>query len=141
MSRGESRAPGQRQLRVGEEIRHALAWIMERGELRDPAFQGRVLTITEVRVSPDLRNATVFVVPLGGGDVRPLLEGLGRAQPFLRHELAKRVQLRTVPRLSFKEDDSFDEASHIDALLHSPEVARDLGPRDEDEEEGPDHGA
>ncbi|CCQ75720.1 30S ribosome-binding factor RbfA [Magnetospira sp. QH-2] len=140
MKRAPSRAPSQRQLRVGEEIRHALAWVMERGDLRDPAFHGVVLTITEVRVSPDLRNATVFVVPLGGGDATPQLEALTRSQAFLRHELARRVRLRSVPRLSFKADESFDEASHIDALLHSPEVSRDLGPRDEEPEED-DNGA
>ncbi len=127
MSRGANRPPSQRQLRVGEEIRHALAWVLERGEVRDPGLEGRVVTVTEVRVSPDLTNATAFVVPLGGGDAMPMLDALRRAAPFLRHEIGRRVRLRQVPRLAFKADTSFDEAAHIDDLLHRPDVRRDLG--------------
>ncbi len=126
MSKGH-KAPSQRQLRVGEELRHVIANIIERGDIRDPDIQGRAITVTEVRISPDLKNATVFVVPLGGGDVTPILTGLKRARPFLRHEIARMVELRAVPNLSFEPDTSFDEASKIDALLRSPEVRRDLG--------------
>lgn len=121
-----SKPPSQRQLRVGEELRHIIAALIERGEFRDPDLQGRAITVTEVRISPDLRNATVFVVPLGGGDPAPVLAGLKRAKSYLRHEIGQAVQLRAVPDLSFQADTSFDEASRIDDLLRSPEVARDL---------------
>lgn len=126
MTRG-TKAPSQRQLRVGEELRHVIAMIIERGEFRDPDLAGRAITVTEVRVSPDLRNATVFVVPLGGGDVTPILEGLKRAKSFLRHEIARMVELRSVPDLWFQEDTTFDTASRIDSILNSPEVRRDTG--------------
>ncbi len=133
MSRGH-RDPTQRQLRVGEELRHAIAHILERGDVRDPDVSGRPVTVTEVTVSPDLHNATVFVVPLGGGDNAPLLAGLKRVRSYLRHELARMVQLRVVPDLSFVADTSFDQASRIDALLHSPTVRRDVEPGfDEDD--------
>lgn len=125
MPRGE-KAPTQRQLRVGEELRHAIANVIERGEIRDPDLQGRLITVTEVRVSPDLRNATVFVVPLGGGDVAPILVGLKRAKAYLRHEISRSVQLRAVPDLVFHPDTTFDEATRIDDLLRSPVVRRDL---------------
>ncbi len=126
MSKGH-KAPSQRQLRVGEELRHVIANIIERGDIRDPDLAGRAITVTEVRISPDLKNATVFVVPLGGGDCQAILNGLKRAKPFLRHEIARSVDLRAVPNLSFEPDVSFDEASKIDALLRSPQVRRDLG--------------
>lgn len=121
-----SKAPSQRQLRVGEELRHIIARVIERGEFRDPDLAGRAITVSEVRVSPNLYNATVFVIPLGGGDCAPILAGLRRAKAFLRHEIGKQTQLRTVPDLSFEADESFDEASRIEAILRSPEVARDL---------------
>lgn len=132
MPRG-TKPPTQRQLRVGEELRHAIASVIERGEFRDPDLQGRAVTITEVRVGPDLRNATVFLVPLGGGDVAPILAGLKRAKAFLRHEISRMVQLRVVPDLWFQSDSTFDEASRIDSILASPEVRRDITKRpDED---------
>jgi len=123
---GGPHEPSQRQLRVGAELRHALARILERGEIRDPAVAGRSVTVTEVRVSPDLRRVTVFVVPLGGGDAGPLLDGLKRAAPFLRHEIARLVQLRVLPEFSFAADTSFDRAERIEQLLNSPAVRRDL---------------
>jgi len=129
MSRRDSKPPTQRQLRVGEEVRHALAWALERGEIRDPDVQGVPITVTEVRISPDLRNATAFIVPLGGrtdSDLERVLKGLNRAVPYLRKVIANNVQLRNVPRLNFIADTSFDEASHIDSLLRDPLVARDL---------------
>jgi ribosome-binding factor A len=125
MTRG-TKPPGQRQLRVGEEIRHALANIFERGDLRDPDLAGRPLTVTEVRISPDLRNATVYVIPLGGGDATSLLAGLKRSRSFLRHELARAVELRMVPDLWFEADKSFDRMSRIEAILAKPEVRRDV---------------
>jgi len=117
MVRREEKAPSQRQLRVGEELRHALAWVLERGELRDPNLSPGSLTITEVRASPDLRRATVFVTPLGGGDATPVIEALTRAKSFLRHQIAKSVTLKYMPDFSFKADGSFDAAGRIDALL------------------------
>lgn len=125
MSRGH-KPPSQRQLRVGEELRHIIAAIIERGEIRDPDLAGLSITVTEVRVSPDLQNATVFVVPLGGGDPAPVLRGLKRARAFLRHAVASQIDLRAAPELFFEPDLSFDEAGRIDALLRRPEVVRDL---------------
>ena len=138
MSKGRAKAPSQRQLRVGEELRHALAQVLERGELHDPAVQDTPITVTEVRASPDLKNATVFVVPLGGdAEVTDrVLEGLGRAAPYLRRCLAEKVHLRHTPRLIFSADTSFDEAGRIDGLLRAPAVARDLDSAEEDAADG-----
>ena len=132
MSRQTSNSPdrsaprSQRQLRVGEELRHAIVRVLERGEIRDPDVAGRSITVTEVTVSPDLRQATVFVVPLGGGDATALLAGLRRAASFLRHEVARQVQLRVMPEFSFAADTSFDRAKRIDDILASPAVRRDI---------------
>src|ERR1700744_269880 len=101
--------PGQRQLRVGEELRHVLAAIFERETFRDPALQDVRLTVTEVRPSPDLRHARVYIVPLGGGNVGDILEGLKRVKPFLRRALAHRVQIKFIPDLIFASDTTFDE--------------------------------
>ncbi len=119
------KAATQRQLRVGELIRHALADILLRGEIADPDL-GRPVTVTEVRLSPDLRHATVYVRPLGAGDAAALVAALKRHHRFLRGELAKRVEMKYLPVLVFRIDESFDEAERIDALLRSPDVARDL---------------
>jgi ribosome-binding factor A len=121
-----AKPPGQRQLRVGEELRHVLAYIFERETFRDPALADVRLTVTEVRPSPDLRHARVYIVPLGGGDTAPILEGLQRVKPFLRREIASRVTMRYIPDLIFAADTTFDEAERIARLLHKPEVARDL---------------
>ncbi len=126
MKKGESKAPSQRQLRVGEELRHALAWILERGEIRDPGLGGAAVTVTEVRISPDLGNATAFVMPLGGADVPDVVETLNRAAPFVRRQLGKAVKLKRLPTLDFVADTSFDEAGRIEDLLKTPAVARDL---------------
>ncbi|HIJ63766.1 MAG TPA: 30S ribosome-binding factor RbfA [Rhodospirillaceae bacterium] len=132
MSRAGRRPPSQRQLRVGEELRHAIARILERNEIRDPDVAGRPVTVTEVSVSPDLSHATVFVVPLGGGDSTSLVAGLKRVRAYLRHEVATMVQLRVTPELVFAPDVSFERASRIDALLASPVVRRDIvAPDDE----------
>ncbi|MGB0630733.1 MAG: 30S ribosome-binding factor RbfA [Alphaproteobacteria bacterium] len=126
MKRGESKSRSQRQLRVGEVIRHALAQTLERGEAHDPGLAGVSITVTEVRISPDLRNATAFVMPLGGVDAGPVLESLNRAAPFFRRRIAAEIDMRRLPALSFQLDDSFDNASHIDSLLRSPAVAADV---------------
>ncbi len=134
MSRQAQKPPSQRQLRVGEELRHVLAGVFKRGTLRDPDLAGVSVTVSEVRISPDLRNATIFVMPLGGDDQDVVVEALGRAAPFLRGEIARSVELRSVPKLSFKADITFEQASLIDNLLSDPAVARDLV-RDDDAEE------
>ncbi len=116
-----------RPLRVGEEMRHALARVFEHG-LHDPALAEVALTVTEVRVSPDLRNATAYVLPLGGAQAEEVMAGLKRAERYLRREVAQAVKLRYAPALHFALDTSFEHASQIDALLRRPEVARDLAP-------------
>ena len=126
MKRGDSKSRSQRQLRVGEVIRHALAQTLERGEAHDPGLDGVSITVTEVRISPDLRNATAFVMPLGGADAGPVLESLARAVPFFRRRIAGEVDMRRLPTLSFQLDESFDNASHIDSLLRSPAVVADV---------------
>ncbi len=137
MSKQDVRGASQRQLRVAEEIRHALADALKRGDLRDPGLAGALITITEVRISPDLRNATAFVMPLGGGEIDSVVEALRRARPYLRRQIAKAIQLRYVPDLQFIADASFDAAGHIEALLADPRVAQDLGPASaEDGENG-----
>lgn len=125
-TRNAKQPPGQRQLRVGEEIRHVLAAVFERETFRDPGLAGKHITVTEVRPSPDLRHARVYVVPLGGGNTKEILEGLKRVKPFLRRQLADRLQIKFIPDLIFAADESFDEAERIGRLLHKPEVARDL---------------
>ena len=109
-------------------MRHALARILARGELRDPALQELSLTVTEVRVSPDLKQATAYVMPLAGRNAADALAGLKRGAAFLRMTVAREVKLRNAPSISFALDESFDRASHIEAILSRPEVARDLGP-------------
>lgn len=136
MSRGTGKAPSQRQLRVGEELRHALAWILERGEVRDPGLHGMSVTVTEVSASPDLRNATAYVMSLGGEDMEGALGALNRAASFLRHRIAQQIELKYVPRLTFKADTSFDQAQHIDELLHDPHVARDLEKESGEDDDG-----
>lgn len=137
------RPPSQRQLRVGEELRHALARIFARGELRDPALDGVSITVTEVRVSPDLRNATAFVTPFGGGDAGPVVKALNRAGGYFRGQLAHEIDLRLVPSVRFTADLSFEQASRVEALLHEPSVARDLAPAEPpaDDDDGNDDGA
>src|SRR5690606_21989540 len=122
--------PSQRQLRVGELIRHALADVLARGEALDPVLTSHPITVPEVRMSPDLRLATVYVMPLGGRDQEAVLEALERNRKFLRGELVRRVNLKFAPDVRFRIDERFDEAERIDRLLRSPEVARDLDKKD-----------
>jgi ribosome-binding factor A len=132
--------PSVRQLRVGEELRHALADILGRGTLRDPELSGRAFTVTEVQASPDLKRATVLLTPFGGDKDPLILKALGRAASFLQKEIGRRIRLQFTPRLSFSFDDRFDYASKIDGLLRLPEVARDLPPRNyvhDDSDNGP----
>jgi len=120
-------APSQRQLRVAEEIRHLLADIFARDVIRDHELSGVAITVTEVRVSPDLRKATAFVTRLGRSDVDKLLPALKRVSPFLRSQLARSLRLRVAPDITFMADTSIDYAMEVNTLLHRPEVVRDLG--------------
>ncbi len=123
---GGPKAPTQRQLRVAEEIRHVLAGVFLRGEIRDPELADVAITVTEVRIGPDLKRATAFVTRLGRSDIAAKLPALRRAAPFLRGIVARALRLRVAPDLSFQADTSIDYAMHVDALLRAPEVARDL---------------
>ena len=133
-----SSAPGQRQLRVGEEMRHALAEIIGRDHLDDPDLHGKMITVTQVSVSPDLRNATAFVTPFGGGDAQTLVAALNRASGYFRRELVRIVKLQFAPQIRFKEDETFEQASKIERLLHDPVVARDIAKRDDEKDDGDD---
>ncbi|MCX5619519.1 MULTISPECIES: 30S ribosome-binding factor RbfA [Bombella] len=118
--------PSTRQLRVAEEVRHVLADVFARTEFRDPELYGVTITVTEVRVSPDFRHATVFVTRLGRDDVEAVLPALKRVAPFLRKRLATALRLRTVPELHFQPDISLEHAMEVETILRSPEVQRDL---------------
>ena len=128
-----AKGPSIRVLRVGEEVRHALAAVLARGEAHDPVLQSHVVSVTEVRMSPDLRHATAFVKPLLGKDEDAVVKALRTNTAFLQKEVAKSIKLRFAPKLKFLADESFDEGSHIDQLLRAPKVAADLV-RDEDGE-------
>jgi ribosome-binding factor A len=118
--------PSQRQQRVAELVRHALAEVLQRGDIQDDVLTAHVITIPEVRMSPDLKLATAYVMPLGGRDERPVLEALNRNRKALRTEVAHRVNLKFAPDLRFLRDETFDEAARIDALLRSEKVQRDV---------------
>jgi ribosome-binding factor A len=124
--REQSSAPSQRALRAGELVRHALAEILARGEVHDPVIETHLITVAEARMSPDLRLATIYVMPLGGQDEKSVLAALDRNRRFLRGEIARRVNLKFAPDIRFRIDERFDEAQRIEDLLRSPEVARDL---------------
>jgi ribosome-binding factor A len=132
-----SSAPGgsQRQLRVGEIVRHALAELLSQGAVHDPDLDGHIITVPEVRMSSDLRLATIYVMPLGGRDVAVVLAALERNRKFLRGEIAHRVNLKFAPDIRFRVDDRFDEAERIEKLLRTPAVQRDLAPDSPDSEE------
>lgn len=123
---GPERGTGQRQLRVGEELRHALSKVLREGESRDPVLSNASITVTEVRMSADLRNAMVFVMPLAGANAAKILAALKRGSAFLKGLAAREVALRNTPNLAFALDESFDHADRISALLARPDVARDL---------------
>ena len=124
--------PSQRALRAGEVIRHAIADILSRGEVHDPVIEGHVITVPEVRMSPDLKLATIYVMPLGGRDEKAVVEALERNKRFLRGEIAHRVNLKFAPDIRFRIDERFEEAERIEKLLHTERVQRDLkGDHDE----------
>lgn len=122
----DNRGPSQRQLRVGEEIRHLLAELLERGDMRDPELRDARITVTSVDVSPDLRNATAFIMPLGGQDKERLLAAMKRAAPWFRARVGEKAGLRSAPEIRFHLDTTFDEADKIGTLLRRPDVARDI---------------
>jgi ribosome-binding factor A len=130
--------PGQshRLLRVGEALRHALSDVLAHGDVRDPALMGMPVTVTEVRISADLRHATVFVMPLGGAGEGDVLAALNRSAGFLGAQVAPRMRLKYFPKLVFRLDETFAAADRIESLLRSPRVVRDLddGPADADQE-------
>ena len=126
--------PSQRQLRVGELVRHALAEVLQRGDVPDPVLDKAVITVPEVRMSPDLKLATAYVMPLGGKDVAKVLAALERNKKLLRGEVGHRMELRSIPELRFREDTSFDSGQRMDALLDRPEVQRDVQAADDTDE-------
>ena len=119
--------PSVRLLRVGEQVRHVLSELLQRGDVHDDVLASHPVSITEVRMSPDLRHATVFVKSLLGRDEAAVLKALRTNTAFLQREVAHRIRMKYAARLKFLADESFDEASHIDQLLRAPHVAQDLG--------------
>ena len=126
---GNTTGPSQRQLRVGELVRHALAELLARGEIHDEVLASQVLTIPEVRMSPDLRLATIFVMPLGGKGIEAVLAALEANKRYIRGEVARAVNLKFAPEVRFRADQTFDEALRIDRLLASDKVRQDLDKR------------
>lgn len=133
-SDNDNRGHSQRQLRVGEEIRHLLAELLERGNMRDPDLRDATVTVTSVDVSPDLRNATAFVMPLGGRDSEKILAALKRAAPWFRGRVSEKAGLRSAPDIRFRLDTTFDEADRIGSLLRRPDVAHDIRKGDGNED-------
>ncbi|WP_374621458.1 30S ribosome-binding factor RbfA [Devosia sp.] len=128
--------PSQRMLRVGELVRHALAGLLARGEIEDPLLEGKVITVPEVRMTPDLKLANAYVMPLGGEGAAEVVAALNRHHRFIRGRIAPALDLKFAPDLRFFVDDTFEEFGRIDAILRSERVQRDLG-RDEDDDQGP----
>ena len=122
----------QRQLRVGELIRHELADMLTRGEIHDPVIAAHLITVPEVRMSPDLRLATIYVMPLGGRDEEKVLGALENNKRYMRGEIARRINLKFAPEIRFRIDERFDEAERIEKLLRTPQVRRDLGGEKDD---------
>lgn len=136
--RGPSKASGtegsQRQLRVGELVRHAVADLLSQGSVHDPDLEGHIITIPEVRMSPDLKLATVYVMPLGGQGIDKVIPALDRNKKFLRGEVARRINLKFAPDIRFRVDERFDEAERIEKLLRTPAVQKDLGQESDENE-------
>ncbi|WP_374524493.1 30S ribosome-binding factor RbfA [Sphingopyxis sp.] len=124
----KSEGPSVRVLRVGEQVRHVLSEILARGDVHDDVLAKHPVSVTEVRMSPDLRHATIFVKPLLGRDEEAVIKALRTNTAYLQREVAHRIRMKYAAKLKFLPDESFDEASHIDKLLRDPKVARDLGP-------------
>ena len=134
-SRGAGRdtsasGPSQRMLRVGELVRHKVADMLARGDIHDDVLQSHVISISEVRLSPDLKLATCYVISLGGKDTKEVLAALASHKKFIRGEIGHKINLKFAPELRFHADDTFEEAQRIERLLHSPEVRRDIEKKD-----------
>ena len=121
-------------MRVGEQVRHAIAEILAQGSVHDADLEGHIITVPEVRMSPDLKLATIYVMPLGGRDTEVVLAALERNKKFLRGDVARRVNLKFAPDLRFRVDERFDEAERIEKILRTPEVRRDLESKPADED-------
>src|ERR1700748_3796497 len=132
-SRDSGPNASQRQLRVGELVRHALAEMLTRGDVHDPVIETHLITVPEVSMSPDLRLATIYVLPLGGRDAKDVVAALDRNKRYLRGEIARRVNLKFAPDIRFRVDERFDEAERIEKLLRTPAVQRDLAPDSEED--------
>jgi len=122
--------PSQRGLRVGELIRHSLAEMLTRGDVRDEVLESHIISISEVRLSPDLKLATCYVMPLGGKDTEAVIAALNRHKKFIRGAISHGINLKFAPELRFQADNTFEEAERIERLLHSPEVRRDIEKKD-----------
>jgi ribosome-binding factor A len=131
--RDQPASGSQRQLRVGELIRHELADMLSRGGIHDPVIEQHMITVPEVRMSPDLRLATIYVMPLGGHDEKEVIAALDRNKRYVRGEIARRVNLKFAPEIRFRIDERFDEAERIEKLLRTPAVQRDLADENDDE--------
>jgi ribosome-binding factor A len=131
--RESAAGPSQRQLRVGEAVRHAIAEVFTQGQVHDPVLEGHLITVPEVRMSPDLRLATIYVMPLGGRDAEAVIAALERNKRFLRGVVARKVNLKFAPDIRFRVDERFEEAERIAKLLRSPAVKRDLAGGDDGE--------
>lgn len=127
--------PSQRQLRVGEIIRHAIAELLSRGEVHDPVIEGHLITVPEVTLSPDLRLATIYIMPLGGRDEAAVIAAFEKNKKYLRGELARRVNLKFAPDIRFRIDDRFEEVERIEKILRTPEVRRDIEKKPDDEDQ------
>lgn len=136
--RGHTKTSGtdgsQRQLRVGELVRHAIAEILSQGGVHDPELEGHIITVPEVRMSPDLKLATIYVMPLGGRRTNDVIAALDRNKRFLRGEIARRINLKFAPDIRFRVDERFDEAERIEKLLRTPAVQRDIAQQSDDNE-------
>jgi ribosome-binding factor A len=136
MSKSASAGPSQRQLRVGEQVRHALSDILQRGEVRDDLIEATVISISEVRMSPDLKIATAFVSPLGAADNQAIIKALAKNAKFIRGRVSGALrQMKYMPEFRFRLDTSYDNMARIDDLLRSPEVARDLDREEDDKDQ------
>ena len=137
MARTSSSGPSQRQLSVGEKVRHALTEVMQRGEINDPMLEKALVSVTEGRMSSDLKLATAYVTILGQTETKPFVDALNRNARFIRGRLTPALrQMKYMPEVRFRTDTSFDNFARIDALLKSPEVARDLDDEDDDKDNG-----
>jgi ribosome-binding factor A len=133
--RDQAAGASQRQLRVGELVRHAVAEMLARGEVHDPVIETHLITVPEVRMTADLRLATIYVMPLGGRDEKQVVAALDRNKRYLRGEIARRVNLKFAPDIRFRIDERFDEAERIEKLLRTPQIRRDLESGDKDDDE------